>query len=62
MKLISFNIGLIEYEQNSLLGALHLIDYISFHITFGLERHLLSRPQTCPKSRELKGNCQVWGK
>ena len=55
-------IGLIEYGQNSLLGASHLVDYISFHIQFGLERHLLSRPQTCPKSCELKGNCQVWGK
>ena len=62
MKLISFNIGLIEYEQNSLLSALHLVDYISFHITFCLEIHLLSRPQTCPKSHELKVNCQVWGK
>ena len=49
-------IGLIEYEQNSLLGASHLVDYISFHIQFGLERHLLSRPHTCPKSCELKGN------
>ena len=25
-------IGLIEYEQNSLLGASHLIDYISYQV------------------------------
>ena len=35
-------LGLIEYEMNSLLGALHLIDYISVHIRFGLERYLLN--------------------
>ena len=55
-KEIDIIIGLIEYEQNSLLGASHLVDYISFHIQFSLERHLLSRPHTCPKSCELKGN------
>ena len=33
--------GLIEYELNSLLGAWHLIDYISVHIRFDLERYLL---------------------
>ena len=33
--------GLIEYELNSLLGASHLVDYISVHIRFDLERYLL---------------------
>ena len=33
-------LGLIEYELNSLLGALHLVDYISVHIRFDLERYL----------------------
>ena len=32
-------LGLIEYELNSLLGASHLIDYISVHIRFDLERY-----------------------
>ena len=35
-------LGLIEYELNSLLGASHLIDYISVHIRFNLERYLLN--------------------
>ena len=34
-------LGLIEYKLNSLLGALHLVDYVSFHIRFDLERYLL---------------------
>ena len=34
-------LGLIEYELNSLLGASHLVDYISVHIHFDLERYLL---------------------
>ena len=34
-------LSLIEYELNSLLGALHLVDYISVHIRFNLERYLL---------------------
>ena len=37
-------LGLIEYELNSLLGASHLVDYISVHIRFDLERYLLSVP------------------
>ena len=32
----------IEYELNSLLGASHLVGYISVHIRFDLERYLLS--------------------
>ena len=32
---------LIEYKLNSLLGASHLVDYISVHIRFDLERYLL---------------------
>ena len=35
-------LGLIEYELNSLLGASHLVDYISVHIRFDLERCLLN--------------------
>ena len=35
-------LGLIEYELNSLLGASHLIDYISVHIRFNLERYLIA--------------------
>ena len=34
-------LGLIEYELNSLLDASHLVDYISVHIRFDLERYLL---------------------
>ena len=37
----SIFIGLIEYELNSLLGASHLVDYISAHVRFDLERYLL---------------------
>ena len=33
-------LGLIKYELNSLLGASHLVDYISVHIRFDLERYL----------------------
>ena len=36
-------LGLIQYELNSLLGASHLVDYISVHIRFDLERYLLIR-------------------
>ena len=34
-------LGLIEYELNSLLSSSHLVDYISVHIRFDLERYLL---------------------
>ena len=34
-------LGLIEYELNSLLGASHLVNYISVHIRFDLKRYLL---------------------
>ena len=33
---------LIEYELNSLLGASSIVDYISVHIRFDLERYLLN--------------------
>ena len=36
-------LGLIEYELNSLLGTSHLVDHISVHIQFDLERYLLKR-------------------
>ena len=35
-------LGLIKYELNSLLGASHLVVYISVHIRFDLERYLLN--------------------
>ena len=35
-------LGLIEYDLNSLLGASHLVDYISVHIRFDLERYFLN--------------------
>ena len=35
-------LGLIKYELNSLVGVLHLVDYISVHIRFNLERYLLN--------------------
>ena len=35
-------LSLIEYELNSLLGASHLVDYVSVHIRFDLERYLLN--------------------
>ena len=35
-------LGLIEYELNSLLGASHLVDYISIHIRLDLEKYLLN--------------------
>ena len=34
-------LGLVEYELNSRLGSLHLVDCISIHIRFDLERYLL---------------------
>ena len=37
-------LGLIEYELNGLHGASHLVDYISVHIQFDLERYLLNSP------------------
>ena len=48
-------LGLIEYELNSLLGASHLVDYVSVHIRFDLERYLLNTPPppslvNCPGS------------
>ena len=37
----SIFLGLIEYKLNSLLGASHLVEYISVHIQFDLERYVL---------------------
>ena len=39
---VNIFLGFIEYELNSLLGASHLVDYISVHIRFDLERYLLN--------------------
>ena len=35
----AISLGLIEYELNSLLGASHIVDYISVHTRFDLERY-----------------------
>ena len=35
-------LGLIEYQLNSVLGVSHLVDCISVHIRFDLERYLLN--------------------
>ena len=35
-------LGLMEYELNRLLGASHLVDYISIHVRFDLERYLIN--------------------
>ena len=37
---------LIKYELNSLLSALHLVDYISVPNRFNFERYLLHGPDT----------------
>ena len=42
-------LGLIEYELNSLLGASHVVDYISVHIRFDLERYLLNTTKLAPQ-------------
>ena len=34
-------LDLIEYELNGLLGASHLVDHISVHVRFDLERYFL---------------------
>ena len=39
-------LGLVEYELNGLLGASHLVDYISVHIRFDLEKYLLNIKQS----------------
>ena len=39
---VNIFLGLIKYELNSLLRASHLVDYISVHIRFDLERYLLT--------------------
>ena len=55
-------LGLIEYELNSLLGASHLVDYISVHIRFDLERYLLII-LTGSVSREaklIKQHVNIW--
>ena len=54
-------LGLIEYELNSLLGASHLVDYISVHIRFDLERYLLIRVESefWPKLGNNRSAC-LW--
>ena len=46
-------LGLIENELSSLLGASHLVDYISVHIRFDLERYLLNRKEEIIRSMNL---------
>ena len=41
IKQISFSVSSNVHELNSLLGSSHLVDYISVHIRFDLERYLL---------------------
>ena len=44
-----------EYELNSLLGVSHIVDYISVHIQFDLERYLLnSLSKVEDETKELK--------
>ena len=47
-------LDLIEYDLNSLLVASHLVDYISVHIRFDLERYLPIR-KTMEDNRETIG-------
>ena len=53
-------LGLIEYELNSLLGASHLVDYISVHIRFDLERYLLIITTKGPPTDTFK-NLNIMG-
>ena len=46
-------LGLMEYELNSLLGASHLVDYISVHIRFNPEIYLLNRQGEIIRSMNL---------
>ena len=47
-------LDLIVYELNSLLAALHLVDYISVHIRIDLERYLQNIKETQERSEELR--------
>ena len=47
-------LGLIEYELYSLLGASHLVDYISVHIRFDLERYLLNIQLKVVSNQQLR--------
>ena len=49
---------LTEYELNSLLGALYLIDYISVHIRFDPERYFLIIIQ---QDMEYEFSCNLIG-
>ena len=53
-------LGLIEYELNSLLGASHLVDYISVHIRFDLERYLLNILRSCQMTYEYRDMSQLF--
>ena len=35
-------LGLINYKLNSLIGASHLVDYVSVHIRFNVERYSIN--------------------
>ena len=45
-----------EYELNGLLSALHLVDYISAHIRFDLERYLLNIAHLLYTDLHINGN------
>ena len=49
-------IGLMEYELNGLLSALHLVDYTSAHIRFDLERYLLNIAHLLYTDLHINGN------
>ena len=48
-------LGLIEYELNSLLSASYLVDYISVHNRFDLERYLLNITQAKSSTTKITG-------
>ena len=56
-------LGLVEYELNNLLGASHLVDYMSVHIRFDLERYLLNIILGVPKRyrRLINNRTKVFG-
>ena len=49
IKQISFSVSSNMNLNSLLLGASHLVDYISVHIRFDLERYLLSIVHFLPK-------------
>ena len=48
----SIFLGLVEYELNSVLGSSNLVDYISVHFRFELERYLLNILKSSQMNKE----------